>query len=50
MEPVWSELTRRVEGNLRRTIGEGPAIEIYLNDASDTAPQDLITDLYLPVL
>ena len=50
LAPVWTEMTRRTEKTLRRRIGENPAFEVYVNDASQTAPQDLITDLYMPVL
>ncbi|RYG66529.1 GyrI-like domain-containing protein [bacterium] len=47
---AWAELTRTVERDLRRTISEEPAFEVYVNDASETAPRDLVTELYMPVL
>ncbi len=50
LAPVWSNLTRHVEGTLRRQISDNPAFEVYVNDPSDTSPQDLITELYLPVI
>lgn len=50
LAPVWSGLTEYIEGDLRRRIGDDPAFEVYVNDPSDTAPRDLITDLYMPVL
>ncbi len=48
--PVWAGMTGYVEGTLRRSIGENPAFEVYVNDASETPPHELITELYLPVL
>lgn len=50
LAPVWSDLTRYVERDLRRTISEEPAFEVYVNDASETPPNELITELYMPVL
>jgi len=50
LAPVWSNLTRYIENGLRRRISNDPAFEIYVNDASDTPPQQLITELYMPVL
>lgn len=50
LAPVWSDMTRYVENDLRRTISQNPAFEVYVNDASETPAQQLITDLYLPVL
>lgn len=48
---VWSSLTGYVENNLRRTISQDqPAFEVYVNDASDTPSDQLITELYMPVL
>lgn len=47
---VWSGMTDHIERRMRRGISENPAFEVYVNDASDTAPQDLITDLYMPLL
>jgi len=50
LAPVWSDLTRHVEQTLRRQISENPAFEVYVNDASDTPPERLITELYMPVV
>ncbi|WP_158409294.1 AraC family transcriptional regulator [Fimbriimonas ginsengisoli] len=49
LAPVWSDLTRYVEGTLRRKISDNPAFEVYVNDASDTPPEQLITELYMPL-
>lgn len=49
MKPVWQEFTRRIEQELGYTITDAAAIEVYVNDASDTPPDQLITDLYMPV-
>ena len=50
LAPVWTALTHYVEHDLRRTISQEPAFEVYVNDASETPPAGLITDLYMPVL
>lgn len=50
LAPIWTELTRQTEGPLRKTISDNPAFEVYVNDASNTPPQQLITELYMPVL
>lgn len=47
--PVWSQFTNEIERNMRRTISENPAFEVYVNDAATTPPQQLITDLYMPL-
>lgn len=47
---VWDDLTIYVEKNLHRTISEAAAFEIYVNDPSETPPDQLITELYMPVL
>ncbi len=47
---VWQDLTKSIEKNLKRTISERPAFEVYVNDASETEPKDLITELYMPIL
>lgn len=50
LERVWAEMSREVEGPLKRRIPEDvPAFEVYVNDASETPPNKLITDLYMPV-
>jgi len=30
-------------------MGTTPSFEIYLNDPADTAPEDLLTDLFIPL-
>lgn len=50
LAPIWSQLTRYVEHDLRRQISLNPAYEVYVNDASDTPPDQLITDLYMPIV
>ncbi len=47
---VWTDFTHHVEKVLKREISENPAFEVYVNDASDTAPQHLITELYMPLV
>lgn len=50
LEPVWTRLTEYVENTLRRGISESnPAFEVYVNDPSDTPPNQLITELYMPL-
>jgi AraC family transcriptional regulator len=47
---VWTTLTTYTENTLKRSIKENAgAFEVYVNDASETAPNDLITDLYMPL-
>ena len=47
---VWTDLTNYVEKTLGRTIGDGPAFEVYVNDAFETPENQLITELYMPVI
>lgn len=32
-----------------RMIGSGPCLEVYLNDPEGTDPEDLLTDVYMPL-
>jgi AraC family transcriptional regulator len=49
--PAWEELTRQVEGQMGRRIREKDgAFEVYVNDPSETPPQHLITELYMPLV
>lgn len=50
LAPVWSNLTTYIERTLGRQISSNPAFEIYVNDPSDTPPDSLITELYMPVI
>lgn len=50
MHKAWTEMTDIVENRLRKTIKEDPAFEVYVNDAEDTPPAQLITELYMPVV
>lgn len=50
MEPVWTAFTKWIEETLKRQIGANPAFEVYVNDPSDTPPDQLITELYMPVI
>lgn len=50
LTPVWTDFTRYIERTLRRQISQNPAFEVYVNDASDTPAQQLITDLYMPLI
>jgi len=50
LAPVWNDLWSYCENDLRRTISEEPAFEVYVNDPGDTPPERLITDLYMPVI
>lgn len=50
MEPVWTQFTSYVESILNRTVRENdPAFEVYVNDPANTPPDQLITEMYLPV-
>lgn len=48
--PVWSNFTNYIEGAMGRRISSNPAFEVYVNDPSNTPPNQLITELYMPVL
>lgn len=50
LAPVWSRFTNYIERDLGRAISQNPAFEIYLNDPSNTAPENLITELYMPIV
>ena len=47
---VWSDLTTYCEQTMGRKISENPAYEVYVNDASDTLPSQLITELFMPLV
>lgn len=49
LAPVWTALTAYCEQTIRRTISDNPAFEVYVNDASETPPDQLITELYMPL-
>lgn len=49
LEPIWSQLTKHIEETMKLTISDEPAFEVYVNDASDTPANQLITELYMPV-
>ena len=49
LEQIWSELTSYCENTIRRSIAQNPAFEVYVNDPSDTPPNQLITELYMPL-
>jgi len=50
LAPVWTNFTNYIEGTLRLRISDNPAFEIYLNDPSNTPANQLITDLYMPLV
>lgn len=50
LEKVWSDFTAYIEGPLGKTISDNPAFEVYVNDPSETPENQLITDLYMPVV
>ena len=45
---AWSEIMGWLEESGEQA-GSGVSYELYRNDPSDTAPEDLITELYLPL-
>lgn len=32
-----------------KDVGDSPCVEVYLNNPGDTAPQDLLTEIYIPL-
>jgi len=50
LEAIWSEFTQRIELELGKSIRDDiPAFEIYVNDPSTTPPDQLVTELFMPV-
>lgn len=49
LEPVYQAMINEIENRMGLTIGDQPGFEIYVNDPSETAEKDLITECYLPV-
>lgn len=51
LAPVWTAFTEKIEGEMRQQIdSEKPAFEVYVNDAGTTPPDQLITELYMPLV
>ena len=50
LAPVWQDLTTYCERTMGRKISDNPAYEVYVNDASDTPPSQLITELLMPLV
>jgi AraC family transcriptional regulator len=48
LTPVWSRFTKLVEKKAKG-IPDSPAYEVYVNDPSEVSPDELITELYMPV-
>jgi AraC family transcriptional regulator len=49
LEQVYQQMINEIENKMGLVIGEQPGFEIYVNDPSETAEKDLITECYLPV-
>ena len=50
LSAVWTEMTSIIEEQRGLTInGTAAAFEVYVNDAEDTPPNQLITELYMPL-
>lgn len=53
MEATYSALFARVVsgpvGGTQYRLGDPPSLEVYLNDPRKTAPEDLVTDVWMPV-
>ena len=46
---AWSQMMRKSLPHSDLKIGQGPTFEVYRNDPSNTPPEKLRTDLYVPV-
>jgi AraC family transcriptional regulator len=46
---AWNELMTWLGGR-DDSPGEGMSYELYRNDPTDTAPEDLITEIYMPLV
>lgn len=49
LSAAWGNLVAHAEGAMGRAISDNPAFEVYVNDPAETAPNNLITELYLPL-
>lgn len=49
MQPAYNHLFGEWLANSGRELRDEPAYEIYLNSPSDTKPEELETDIYMPV-
>lgn len=49
LAPLWSRFSVQAEKKSRGGIPEAPAFEVYVNDPEDTPPDELITELYMPL-
>jgi AraC family transcriptional regulator len=48
LSAAWSELSGWLAASSEKAA-DAPGFEIYLNDPYDTAPEDLLTELYRPL-
>jgi len=46
---AWSRFMSEWLPSTDERTSDGVSYEVYLNDPSDTAPEDLITDMYIPL-
>lgn len=47
---AWTQLTLNLEKKMGKSIRDNdPAFEVYVNDAETTPPEQLITELYMPI-
>jgi AraC family transcriptional regulator len=49
LAPVWTQLTSYIETRMGLRISNNPAFEVYVNDAGKTPPDQLVTELYMPL-
>jgi AraC family transcriptional regulator len=47
---AWKELMGEWFPNSGESSGDGIAYELYRNDPTDTAPEDLVTEIYVPLV
>ena len=47
--PLWSRFAQQAEKKARNGVPDSPAFEVYVNDPEDTPPDELVTELYMPI-
>jgi AraC family transcriptional regulator len=49
LDKAWHELLDEVMKSTQYTTADKPSLEVYLNDPGHVKPEELITEIYLPV-
>jgi AraC family transcriptional regulator len=49
LDKAWHDVLAEVGKSTAYTTADKPSLEVYLNDPSQVKPEELITEIYLPV-